>query len=148
MSSSLIINGHTYVYNNYTSDYWLVLNTVTIFEHPHTQILLLSPQPPPPSVSPGETPSHSPVTTRVFHLLMSPGSSTALLSLPWILVSPPQSCAQNSCLSLWKRVREGQQALLVVAVVTLRSSYKVSAHMHTLTVFGEVNSPVVHESTR
>jgi len=102
-------------------------------------MLLLSPQPPPPSVSPGETPSHSPVTTRVFHLLTSPGSSTALLSLPWILVSPPQICAQNSCLGPWKRAREGcilavQATLSVVAIVTLRSSYKVCAHMHTLIV--------------
>ena len=101
---------------------------------------LLSPLPsPPPNASPGVTPSHSPVTMKVSHLLTSPGSSTALLSLPWILVSPPQSCAQNLHLALWKRVREGhtlavQVTLSVVAALTLRSSYKVSAHMHTLTV--------------
>ena len=96
---------------------------------------LLSPRPPPPNVSPGVTPSHSPVNMKVSHLLTSPGSSTAPLSLPRTLVSPPQSCAQNSCLALWKRVREGhtlvvQVTLLVVAVVTLRSLYKVSAACH------------------
>ena len=101
---------------------------------------LLSTQPsPPPNASPGVTPSHSSVSTKVSHLLTSPGSSTALLSLPWILVSLPQSCAQNSHLALWKRVREGhtlavQVTLLVIAALTLRSLYKVRAHTHTLTV--------------
>ena len=101
---------------------------------------LLSPRPPPPNASPGVTPSLSSVSTRVSHLLTSPGSSTPPLSLPWILVSPPQSYAQNSCLALWKRAREGhtlavQATLLVVAALTFRSSYKVSAHTHILSLY-------------
>ena len=97
----------------------------------------LSPRPSPPrNASPGVAPLPSPVTTKVSHLPTSLGSSTVLLSLPWTLVSPPQSLAQNSCLAPWKRVREErtlavQATSLVVPALILRSSYKVCAHMHT-----------------
>ena len=97
----------------------------------------LSTRPSPPrNASPGVAPSHSPVTMKVSRLPTSPGSSTVLLSLPWILVSPLQSLAQNSFLAPWKRAREErtlavQATSLVIAALTLWSSYKVCAHMHT-----------------